>query len=367
MTALTTRLPRMVKPAALHTLLLYVASFAVALTLAGALVTLTGKSMSETAYALYQGSLEGGGSIGLSIDEATPLLLVALGAIVCARAGIFNIGQEGQLLMGAMAGAVVGLFMPGPGWMVMVGSLLGAALGGALWAGIPAVMYYWRGVNVVIGTLLMVFVAAQLAMYVVTQENLLQEDGEAGARSPQSNLLAEGVMLPRVGEYPDLNVTSGVFVVLAVTVAIVLLLRYSTWGFRLRMLGHNPAAARRSGVRATVLGGGALLISGAFAGMAGGIMLSGTVGRFQPGMADNVGWEGLLVALVARNHPVAAIPVALFFGGLRAGGGFLASTGVPRYLVSVVTALLVMAAVFPAAYAELSKLRKRNKPVVVEG
>jgi general nucleoside transport system permease protein len=88
-------------------------------------------------------------------------------------------------------------------------------------------------------------------------------------------------------------------------------------------------------------------------------MLTGTVFRIQPGLSDNVGWEGLLVALVARNHPLAAVPVAVFFGALRAGGGFLASTGVPRYLVSVVTALLVLAAVFPAAYAEARERRRR--------
>ncbi|MDF5757548.1 hypothetical protein [Spongiactinospora sp. TRM90649] len=367
MTALTARIPALLRPAALTTVLLYAVSFAVALTLAAALVTLSGHSMPDTVYALYQGSLEGGGSIGLTIDEAAPLLLVALGAIVCARAGIFNIGQEGQVLIGAMGGAAVGLFVPGPGWLVMVLSLLGAAAAGAVWAGVPAVLFYWRRVDVVISTLLMVFIAAQVAMFTVNQENLLQEAGEAGARTAQSDPLPEGVLLPRAGEYPDINVTYGVFVVAALTLATILMLRYTTWGFRLRMLGHNPAAARRSGVRASALGGGALLISGAFAGLAGGIMLSGSVGRFQPGMADNVGWEGLLVALVARNHPVAAIPIALFFGGLRAGGGFLASTGVPRYLVSVVTALLVMAAVFPTAYTELNKLRKSRRPATAEG
>lgn len=84
--------------------------------------------------------------------------------------------------------------------------------------------------------------------------------------------------------------------------------------------------------------------------------------RFQPGVSDNMGWDGLLVALVARNHPLVAIPVALFFGALRAGGGFLASTGVPRYLVSVVTALLVLAAVFPSAYTEIRKRRRPRAP-----
>lgn len=353
---------------AIPTVVLYLVSFAVALALATATVMLAGHSMTDTVVALYQGSLEGGGSIGLTLDEAAPLLLVALGAIICTRAGIFNIGQEGQVLIGAMVGAVIGLFLPGPGWLVLLLALIGAAVGGAAWAGIAAALYYWRRVDVVISTLLLVFISMQVASFAVNRDWLLQETAREGAiLSPQSDLLPEEVWLPRAGEYPDLNVSYGVFLVMGITVLVVVALRYTTWGFRLRMLGHNPVAARRAGVRATLIGGGALLLSGAAAGLAGGIMLTGSAYRFQPGLADNVGWEGLLVALVARNHPLAAIPVAVFFGALRAGGGFLASTGVPRYLVSVVTALLVLAAVFPAAYAEVSKRRRRRLALAPAG
>src|SRR5690606_19059042 len=125
--------------------------------------------------ALYQGSLEGGGSIGLTLDEAAPLLLVALGAIICTRAGIFNIGQEGQVLIGAMVGAVIGLFLPGPGWLVLLLALIGAAVGGAAWAGIAAALYYWRRVDVVISTLLLVFISMQVASFAVNRDWLLQE------------------------------------------------------------------------------------------------------------------------------------------------------------------------------------------------
>jgi ABC-type uncharacterized transport system permease subunit len=344
------------------TALLYVVSFAVALGAATALVTLAGHSLGDTVRALYEGSLAGGASLGQTADEATPLLLVATGAIICARAGIFNIGQEGQLLVGAAVGAAVGLSLAGSGWpgsLVLVLVLAGSALAGAAWAGIPAVLFYWRKVDVVISTLLLVFVAVQAVSFAVNRDYLLQETAVKGEiLSPQSDPLPESVRLPRLGEYPDFTVGTGIFVALALTVAVAVLLRYGRWGFRLRMLGLNPVAARRAGVRAATLGGGALLLSGGFAGLAGGVMLTGTVFRIQPGLSDNVGWEGLLVALVARNHPLAAVPVAVFFGGLRAGGGFLASTGVPRYLVSVVTALLVLAAVFPAAYAEARGRRR---------
>ncbi|MFD0656711.1 ABC transporter permease [Thermocatellispora tengchongensis] len=322
MSALTARAPAVFGFARLSTLLLYVASFAVALALATGLVTLTGHSMSETVVALYQGSLGDSISIATTMDETAPLLLVAIGATIAARAGIFNIGQEGQLLIGAMFGAAVGLSFSGPPWMMLPLILLGAAVGGALWAGIPALLFYWRKVDIVISTLLMVFLAGQVASFAVNRPYLLQETVEKGnVASPQSDLLPETAWLPPLANHPYLQMKAGIVVALIVAVIAAVLLKYSTWGFRLRMLGHNPVAARRAGVRATALGGGALLLSGAAAGMAGGVMLTGGVYRFQPGLADNVGWEGLLVALVARNHPLAAIPVALFFGGLRAGAG----------------------------------------------
>lgn len=338
----------------------YAASLAAALGLALAVVALGGHPPADTLLALYQGSLEGGASLGQTVDEAVPLLLVAVGAIVSTRAGLFNIGQEGQLLIGATAGTAVALFVPGPGPLVLTLALAAAALGGALWAGIPAALHLWRGVDVVIAGLLLVFVAAQLVSYAVNRDFLLQEHAAPGQiLAPRSDPIPEAARLPRLGAYPDFNVGAGVLVAAAVTAAVVVLLRYGTWGFRLRVYGLNRTAARRAGIRAGWAGGGALLLSGGCAGLAGGVMLTGGAYRLQPGLADNVGWEGLLVALVARDRPLLAVPVALFFGALRAGGGFLAATGVPRYLVSVVTALLVLATVLPAAYAELRARRRR--------
>jgi general nucleoside transport system permease protein len=341
------------------TLGLYAASLGGALLLVAVLVTVSGYSAWDTLLALYQGSLQGGASIGLTIDEAAPLLLVAMGSIICTQAGIFNIGQEGQLVIGAMTGAAIAMYCPGPGPLVLVAALCGAAAGGAAWAGIAGLLYYWRRVDVVICSLLLVFVAMQVVSFAVSRPYLLQETAVSGQTLiPESDLLPSSERLPRLGSYPDLNVGTGVFVALALTLLAALALRYGRWGFRLRMLGHNPTAARRAGVRAALLGTGAVVLSGAFAGLAGGVMLTGSSYRIQDGFADNVGWEGLLVALMARNRPAFAVPVALFFGGLRAGGGFLASTGVPRYLVSMMTALLVLAAVFPVAFQEARRFQR---------
>jgi ABC-type uncharacterized transport system permease subunit len=345
----------------LRAVALYLVSIAVALGLSAALVQLTGNSASSAFTAMYQGSLQDGSSLAITLDEATPLLIVALGTIICTKAGIFNIGQEGQLIFGAMIGTAVGLKMPGPGWLALSVTLLAAAAGGAFWAGIAALLRYWRRIDVVISTLLLTFIAFQVVTYAVTTPWLLRESSLNGEITvPESNMLGDNVRLTRIGDELGFNVSVGFFMAVLLAVVVVLVINRTRWGFKLRLLGLNRVVAHRSGVSEVRTGGAALLLSGAFAGLAGGVMLTNTVFRVQAGFSNNVGYEGLLVALVAQGRALVAIPVAFFFGALRSGGGFLATTGVPRYLVDVVQALLVLAAVFPPAFFALRAMRRKT-------
>jgi ABC-type uncharacterized transport system permease subunit len=340
---------------------LYVMSIAVAFGLSAALVQLTGNSASSAFTAMYQGSLQDGTSLATTLDEATPLLIVALGTIICTKAGIFNIGQEGQLIFGAMIGTAVGLKMPGPGWLALTITLLASAAGGAFWAGIAALLRYWRRIDVVISTLLLTFIAFQVVTYAVTTPWLLRESSLNGEITvPESNMLRDDVHLTRIGDELGFNVSVGCFVAVLLAVVVVVVINRTRWGFKLRLLGLNRVVAHRSGVSEVRTGGAALLLCGAFAGLAGGVMLTNTVFRVQAGFSNNVGYEGLLVALVAQGRALVAIPVAFFFGALRSGGGFLATTGVPRYLVDVVQALLVLAAVFPPAFVALRAMRRKT-------
>lgn len=336
----------------------------VAVALAAALVAFSGGSPVEVVDALFTGSLADTAGWSQTLVNAAPLLLVALGACIANRAGVFNIGQEGQLLIGAMAGCYVALHLQGPGWLVIAVALAVAALGGGAWAGVSAAMYYTRGTNVVVSTLLLTFVAAQVVQFAVNSPSLLQENvpGNGPAR-PQSDQLPQYLRLPGFGKYPDLTVGVGIILAVVATVVLAVLLARSRWGFRLTMLGLNPLAARHAGIRAARLGGSALVLSGAFAGLAGGVILMGTVFRLQPALSNNFGWDGLLVALVARSRPGLAFPVALLFGALRAGSSYLAATGVPSYLVDVVQALLVLAFVVPPVLSALWGRRSRNRDV----
>ncbi len=336
----------------------FVGAIGVALAASAILVAVTQGSPSRVFTAMYDGSVNGWGSLGYTFDYAAPLLIVALGTIVTVRAGQFNIGQEGQLMMGGLAGALVAIRLHGPGPLVLVVALCAAALGGALWAGIAALLRFRRGVDVVISSLLLVFVAGQLLAYAVNNEWIIQERGAGSARQAESAQISSHVRLPHLGHYPTANVGLGFLLALVLALTVWVLLARSRWGFRLRILGLNPVAARRAGINAALLGGTAIVLSGAFAGLAGGVVLTGTAYRLTPTFSNNIGWSGLLVALVARNDSGAAIATAVLFGALAAGGSFLSTAGIPTDLVPIVQALVVLGVVLPPASVQLRRMRR---------
>lgn len=331
---------------------IYLSSIAVALLIAALVLYATGGSWTAVLSAMLDGSVRGPGRWGTTIGTAVPLLLVALGTVINAKAGLVNLGQEGQLYVGAAFGTYVftHIGVQGPGVLILV--LLAGIAGGAIWAGIAALLRYKRRMPEVLTTLLLVFVASQAVGYGLKNTNLLLDPTPDQAnRSLISDRLHSSTRIPRLEVFGnDFAMTAFIALVLGVVVALVF--RWTVVGFRLQMLGRGPRTAHRAGVSEARYGGGALVVSGGFCGLAGVIMLtSGDFGNYRltPGYPVNIGWEGLLVALVARDHPLVAIPVAFLFAGLRTGSGFLAATGVDRDITQVVQALLVLALLVPPA------------------
>lgn len=345
---------------------LYVVSVVVALLASAALIAITGGPWRKVFSALLDGSVRNPGRWGDTLAESAPLLIVALGAIVSTRAGLVNIGQEGQLVVGAAVAAFVAVNNDGAVFVVL--ALIAGALGGAAWAGLAAVLRYWRKVPEVISTLLLVFVASQGTGYLLTRTFLLLDPGGGQNKVQTSAQLDPST---RIGTITVFGNEFGWSVVLAAVLAVVVavMLARSIWGFRLGVLGRNARTAQRIGVPVALAGAGALCLGGALAGVAGASMLlAGSANyRFTPGFANNVGWEGLLVALVARNRPLACIPVALVFAALRTGSGFLAATGVERSIVDVVRSLLVLALLVPPAVAGIRRRRENPPPAPAVG
>lgn len=340
----------------------------IALGLASALVAMTGASPGTVFDAMTSGSFGSTAAIVSTLNHTGLILTVAIGACIAFRAGLVNIGQEGQITIGGLAGGAVGLSLPFDGPFAIFVILASAAIGGGVWALLPAYLRYGRGVSEVVTTLLMNFVAFQTVSFAVNKTYLLQETVPKNSpfqALPQSDRLPEGDRLPSVINGLGYNLLITVLVAIVLAVLVGFLITRTRWGLRLRMFGFNPRIARRVGVRPGRIGGGALVLSGAFAGLAGGLILTGVTLRVQGGFSsgvygsfsNNYGWEGLLAALVARYRPLYAIPVAIFFGALRAGGGVLSSTGVNPTIVGVVQALVVLAVTIPAVLMQARERR----------
>jgi general nucleoside transport system permease protein len=351
----------------LLTLALTVACIAAACGLSAILIAATGFSPVGAAQAMWDGSVSSASGWTATLLYVAPLLLVAVGSCVCARAGIFNIGQEGQVLIGALGGAFAGLRLAIHGPFLLVCVLVCGAVAGGVWAGLSSLMLRWRGVNVVVSTLLMTFVAQQIVAYAVNTSWFLQEtpEGSSGIAGSESNPIPVNGRLRTFGQYPDLSVNFGLFLALAGAIIIAFLLVRTRWGFRLKLIGLNPITARHAGVRVAAISGLSLAISGAFAGLAGAVLVASPIGtnRLQPGTSINVGWDGLLVALIARNRPALCVPASVLFAILRAGGDYLAATGVPTYLADVVKSLLVLALVAPGVVVSAIRSRRQAVPI----
>ena len=344
-------------------LTLYAICLFVALALAALLVEFASDKGSWTSVytVILDGAVRKPGRWGLTLGIAAPILLVGLGTIVSGRAGLVNIGQEGQLVIGAGCATYVGTRIGGPGPLALVITLLFAVIGGALWAGIAGALRFWRNVPEVLTTLLMGTVAANLVGWGLRNRFLLLAPPEGRAnRNQVSETLKADRRFPRVevfgNEFP-------LSIVLAIVLAIVvwLVLGRTVVGFRLRMLGRNARTAQRAGVNEKRYGIGALFVSGGFAGLAGGAMLTGgDFGDYQlvANFGAGIGFAGLLAALVARQRALLLIFIAFLFAGLRTGSGFLRATGVSARIADVVQGTLVLAMLLPPAILYLRARRR---------
>ena len=225
---------------------LYLGCILTALVLSAILVSATGGSWRAVFSALLDGSVRAPRRWGATIGIAIPLVVVALGTAINGRAGLVNIGQEGQLMMGAAFASYVGVRMGGPGPLVVIWLLLAGIIGGAIWAGIAGGLLYWRRVPEVLSTLLLITVAMQLTGYALKVEWLLlapfRED--RSVRNQVSDQLALDTRLPRVTIFGNQFPISAFFV-LAMAIIVFLLFKRTLWGFRMRMLGRNAKTARR--------------------------------------------------------------------------------------------------------------------------
>jgi len=269
---------------------------------------------------IWQGSFGDAAGLSRTAVKATPLLLAALGMVIAWRGGMYNIGGEGQLLIGALFGAVVakvGVPAGIPGGLGSALILVASMVGGAAYATVASWLSIRRGVEVVIGTILLNFVALQLLNWAVAGP--LQEAKHA---VPLSEALPDDWMLAKLNRQLDVN--AGSLVAIAVSIAVFLWLFRSVAGYQLRLVGANPRVARAYQVSPSAAKYRAMAWSGALCGLAGGIDYAGVAGQLGNGFSQQWGFLAIPVALLGMLHPLGVIPSAIYFGALFAGSENLA-------------------------------------------
>ncbi len=277
--------------------------------------------------------------VSITLVRSVPLILTGLAVAIAFQAGVWNIGAEGQLYAGAIAGVWVGLVGAGlPALLLVPLVLFASALAGALWSLVPALMRVRLGVGEVITTILMNWVAIHLASYMV--HGPLQESRGV---FPQTDRLSDAARLPSL--IPGTRLHIGFALAVGLAVCMLVVLRGSRFGFQLRAVGASPGAARVAGRIATgriVLI--SFLVSGAFAGLAGGVEVSGRTFALYELMSPGWGYTAIAVALLAGLNPGAVILTGVMFGALQAGAGAMQrDAGIPSAWVGVVEALVILA------------------------
>ncbi len=276
-------------------------------------------------------------AVGTTLTKAVPRLLPALGIALALRAGLWNIGAEGQIYLGAAAAAGVALFGPQLSFPLGIAlALIMAMIVGAAWAAIPGALRAYRGFSEVITTLMMVYIAIQLTNYLIEGPWLVPN-----STWPATPLIPSRFKLPLI--WPGTLVNGGAVLALLAIAVLGLVVNRTTFGLWLRAVGGNERASEVIGVPVRPMVVAALAASGAFAGLAGGVEVLGVRGRLLEGFSPGYGFEAIAIALLGRLNPIGILAASLLFGALDAGAAGLqvASVGISSAIAPVIEGLAV--------------------------
>lgn len=340
----TPDLPRWVDVAVLP-----LVNLAAALLVAGAVMALVGFEPLQVMKLLAQGAFGSRIGWGYTLYYATTFVFTGLSVAVAYHAGLFNIGSEGQAMLGGLCAGLVALAASSvlPAWVMLPLMVAAAAAGGCAWAAVPGALQAWRGSHVVITTIMFNFVAAALLGWL-----LVGPLKEPGNMTPESAAFADSAHLPGLHEalgwigveWPKTPLNLSLLLAAAAAVGVWALLWKTRAGYAIRAVGFAPEAARYAGIapRRTVLL--AMAISGALAGLVGVNEIAGVHGRLIPDFVAGAGFVGIAVSLIGRNHPLGIVLASLLFGALYQGGAELAFElpGFSRDMVVLLQGLVVL-------------------------
>jgi simple sugar transport system permease protein len=341
--------PRPGIPEWLEAVLVRVAAVLAALLVCAVLLALQGHNPWAAYADMASGAFGSRFAIEQTLLKAIPLVLTTLGVTLTFTAGLWNIGAEGQLIIGALAASWLALnYGTLPALVLLPGMVLLGLLGGALWALVPAVPRAWVGMNEVISTLLLNYVAVLVVDYLVFGA---WADPTA-FNFPYSPAFSVTARLPML--FGDVHL--GLVFALVATVIVAVVIGHTAWGYEIRTIGASPGAARYAGMPVTRDILVAMAGSGALAGLAGMAEVSGMIFRVQQGLSPGYGYSAIIIAWLAKLNPWAAVPVAVLFAGLLNGGFALQTSKVPAAITYMIQAAILFLVV--AGESLLARVRR---------
>ena len=330
-------------------LLLPLLNLAIALLVSGVVVSLIGQDPVQVIKVLIKGAFGSQRGFSYTLYYATSFIFTGLAVAVALKGGLFNIGGEGQAIMGGLSTGLVALWLSPylPAWIMLPTMLLAAAVGGMIWAAIPGYLQAWRGSHIVITTIMFNFLAASVLTYLLV--NWLKAPG---SMSVESRSFAASAKLPSMHEFLSwLGLTwassplnTSFFLALLAALGVYFFLWFSKAGYRLRTVGISEGAAHYAGMNTRVQLLSCMAISGALAGLVGMNEIAGVSGRILLDFAAGAGFTGIAVSLMGRNHPLGIVFASLLFGALFQGGAEVSFEipGFTRDMVVVLQGFIVM-------------------------
>jgi len=317
----------------------YLASAVAVMLIGTTIILLQGGNPMAAFTAILQGSLGDIDGIAQTIRWMTPCILAGIAAVVAFKSGVMNLGIEGQIYVGAFAAAVIGYAVALPKVLHIPAAILAAGIAGLLFALIPAVLKLYFGINEMIVTLMLNYVAILLTEYLTIAVMGGGANVDLDTISPPP-VLASARLSKLI---PPNQATTGIFIALGIVILVYLVYRFTVKGYELKQVGDNIKFAKFGGINVAKTFISIFLISGFIAGIGGGVEILGPHGRFRASFSNNLGWDGIMIALIAKNNPFGVVIVSIIWSILKCGSFAMErTTDTSRLVITLIQALFVL-------------------------
>ncbi len=317
----------------------YVLAFVMVIIIGAILVAVQGESPKTAVSALISGTFGSTRAIGNTLRWSIPCIMTGMAAAVAFKSGVINLGVEGQFYFGALAAAIVGYMVQLPAPLHVVVCMLAGVAAGVIYALLPALLRLVLKIDEMIVTMMLNYIAILVTEYITI--TLMGISAVANPLSVETPRIHDSAALPILIKGTKAN--AGIFVCILVVVLVALVYKYTVKGYELKQVGENIRFARVGGVKVNSTFITIFLISGAIAGLGGSVEVLGAYGKFNAGFAGSLGWDGVMIARVAKNNPFMVLVVALLWGVMKAGSLQMERmTAVNRLTVTLVQAIFVL-------------------------